>query len=63
MWFDILKNAKLSSDNHRSSNEPFFMSNRASDFKIGYKSIPDLPKDLNRNFKNAIESIRRNFLH
>ena len=54
---DILKNAKLSSDNHRSSNEPFFMSNRASDFKIGYKSIPDLPKDLNRNFKTLYEVI------
>ena len=53
----ILKNSKLSSDNHQSSNEPFFMSNRASNFKIGYKSIPDLPNDLNRNFKTLYEVI------
>ena len=53
----ILKNSKLSSDNHQSSNEPFFMSNRASNFKIGYKSIPELPNNLNRNFKTLYEVI------
>ena len=54
---NILKNSKLSSDNYQSSNKPFFMSNRESDFKIGYKSIHDLPRDLNRNFKTLYEVI------
>ena len=54
---NILKNSKLSSDNYQSSNKPFFMSNHESDFKIGYKSIPDLPNDLNRNFKTLYEVI------
>ena len=31
----ILKNSKLSEDNYKSSEQPFFMSNRANDFKIG----------------------------
>jgi hypothetical protein len=53
----ILKNSKLSEDNHQSTTEPFFMSNRASDFKIGYKSIPELPNNLNRNFKTLYEVI------
>ena len=53
----ILKNSKLSSDNHQSSNEPFFMNNRAINFKIGYKSIPELPNNLNRNFKTLYEVI------
>ena len=33
------------------------MSNRVNDFKIGYKSIPDLPNNLNRNFKTLYEVI------
>ena len=53
----VLKNSKLSSDNHQSSNKPFFMSDRASNFKIGYKSIPELPNKLNRNFKTLYEVI------
>ena len=54
---NILKNSKLSDDNYKSSEQPFFMSNRANDFKIGYKSIPELPNNLNRNFKTLYEVI------
>ena len=54
---NILKNAKLSSDNYQSSSEPFFMQEHSENFKIGYKTIPELPERLNRNFKTFYEVV------
>ena len=54
---NILKNAKLSSDNYQSSSEPFFMQEHSENFKIGYNTIPELPERLNRNFKTFYEYV------
>ena len=54
---NILKNAKLSSDNYQSSSQPFFMQEHSENFKIGYNIIPELPERLNRNFKTFYEYV------
>ena len=54
---NILKNAKLSEDNHQSTSEPFFMGSNPQDFKIGHNTIPELPDKLNRNFKTFYEVV------
>jgi hypothetical protein len=49
----VLKKSKISSDNHISSQVPFFSnSNITNIFDIGFNEInPDIPESLNRNIK------------
>ena len=54
---NILKNAKLSSDNYQSSSQPFFIQEHSENFKIGYNTLPELPERLNRNFKTFYEYV------
>ena len=55
---ELLKNAKTSSENYKSSGEPFFHNDIDSkEFQLNYKSIPELPDSLNRHFKILYELI------
>ena len=54
---NILKNARLSEDNHKSTSEPFFIGSKSQDFEIGHNTIPELPDNLNRNFKTFYEIV------
>ena len=52
---NILKNAKLSEDDYRSTEQPFYTCNKSKTFEIGHNTIPELPDTLNRNFKTFYE--------
>lgn len=52
---NILKNGKLSEDNYRSTEQPFFTCNKSQNFEIGHNTNPELPDRLNRNFKTFYE--------
>ena len=52
---NILKNGKMSEDNYRSTEQPFFTCSKSQDFKIGHYNTPELPDGLNRNFKTFYE--------
>jgi len=54
---NILKNARLSEDDHQSTSEPFFIGSKSQDFEIGHNTIPELPDNLNRNFKTFYEIV------
>jgi len=47
---DILADARMSSENHDSSQEPCFMRGPTSEFRQDFKRLPELPEGLNRNF-------------
>lgn len=48
---NLLEKSKVSVEGYESSQQPFFMKDVSSDFKINHKPIPDLPDSLNRHFK------------
>lgn len=52
---NILKNGKLSEDNYRSTEQPFFTCSKSQNFKIGHYNTPELPDGLNRHFKTFYE--------
>jgi len=54
---NILKNGKLSEDNYRSTEQPFFTCSKSQDFKIGHYNTPELPDGLNRNIKTFYETM------
>ena len=46
------------SDNYQSNSITFgYGSKSENDFKIGYNTIPELPENLNRNFKTFYEYV------
>ena len=46
---NVLNKCKISSENYDSTEQPFFMGNKANDFKVHYKSPLNIPHKLNRN--------------
>ena len=52
---NILKNGKMSEDNYRSTEQPFFTCSKSQNFEIGHNTNPELPDRLNRNFKTFYE--------
>jgi len=54
---ELLKKAKISQENYKSSMEPFFHMNMEKDYQENYKSIPELPESLNRHFKLFYEIV------
>ena len=53
----VLKKAKISSTNHDSSQEPFFMKGEYKDFEIDFQQIGDVPEGLNYSIKLLFEII------
>ena len=53
----ILKKAKISIDNHDSSQEPFFIKGENKDFEIDFNQIGDVPEGLNYSIKLLFEII------
>jgi len=53
----MLNKSKLSNEEHVTSEQPFFLRGKPYEFKIDYKSIPELPESLNRNFKLFYEIV------
>jgi hypothetical protein len=53
----LLKDCKVSNEDYKSSDEPFFQSDSSKDFKVGFTSIPELPDNLNRHFKIFYEVV------
>ena len=47
----LLKNSKLSEENHDSTKEPFYMKGDNDDYIMSYKDLPELPQSLNRHIK------------
>ena len=48
---ELLKHSKVSSDNYRSIDEPFFREDtNIMNFEMNFKDIGDIPSDLNKNF-------------
>ena len=48
---ELLKHSKVSSDNYRSIDEPFFQEDtNIINFEMNFKDIGDIPSDLNKNF-------------
>ena len=48
---ELLKHSKVSSDNYRSIDEPFFREDtNIINFEMNFKDIGDIPSDLNKNF-------------
>ena len=48
---ELMKHSKLSSDNYRSIDKPFFLEDsNIINFEMNYKDIGDIPSDLNKNF-------------
>jgi hypothetical protein len=54
---ELLKNSKLSDENHDSTNEPCFQKRETGDYLMNFKEIPELPKSLNRHMKIFYELI------
>ena len=54
---DVLEDARMSSENHDSSQEPCFMLGPTHAFKQDFKRLPELPEGLNRNFKYLYDII------
>ena len=55
--YDLLKDCKISNEDHKSSKEPFFLMDISKKFKVGFKDIPELPSSLNRHFKLFYEIV------
>ena len=55
--YDLLKDCKISNEDHKSSKEPFFLMDISKKFKVGFKDIPELPSNLNRHFKLFYEIV------
>ena len=53
----MLNKAELSDSGHVSTKQPFFLRGKPYEFKMDYKSIPELPEALNRNFKLFYEIV------
>jgi hypothetical protein len=53
----MLNKAELSDSGHVSTKQPFFLRGKSNEFKIDYKPIPELPKELNRHFKLFYEIV------
>jgi len=53
----ILKEAKISTDKHDSTQEPFFLKGENQDFEIDFQKIGDVPEGLNYSIKLLFEII------
>ena len=53
----LLNQSKMSDEGYSSCAQPFCSKNPIQDFKQGNKSIPEIPEDLNRNFKLLYELV------
>ena len=54
---DVLEDARISSENHDSTQEAFFMGGPTHAFKQDFKRIPELPEGLNHNFRYLYEIV------
>ena len=58
----LLEKSKISEEGYESSEQPFFMNGKSTDFKINYKYVPDVPDSLNRHFKMFYQEKLSGFL-
>lgn len=54
---NLLNKSKLSDEGFKSTKQPFFCKENKNDFLIGYKTIKEMPTNLNRNFKLLFEIV------
>ena len=54
---DVLEKSEMGSEDHDSTQEPFFGSGETRGFTQDYNLIPDLPDGLNRNFVHLYEIV------
>jgi hypothetical protein len=50
-----LEKAKVSDDDHDSTQEPFYMFDKKSDFTVGHDNSIEVPEGLNRNVKTIYD--------
>ena len=53
----VLKEAKISTNKHDSTHEPFFLKGENQDFEINFQKIGDVPEGLNHSIKLLFEII------
>jgi hypothetical protein len=54
---DFLNMGEMSVEDFDSTQEPFFAKGETQDFKQNFKTVPELPEGLNRNFRDIYEII------
>ena len=54
---ELLSSAKVSAENHDSTQEPFFYKNVSGNYQMEHKELPDFPDSLNRHIKIMYELI------
>jgi len=54
---ELLSSAKVSGENHDSTQEPFFSKNISGDHQMEHKELPEFPDSLNRHIKIMYELI------